>query len=112
MFDFNKKLYSIYAIFLIKLIMTKYTFENYKKELFSENPKLKEQYELELLNHFIWEEIKKIRIQKWLSQKDLASKIKSTQSVIARIESGRANISMKTLWKLSIWLGARIELVV
>ena len=91
--------------------MEKYTFEQYKEEAFIENSQLKELYELELFNHFIWEEIKKIRLQKWLSQKELALKISSTQSVIARIESGKANISMKTLWKLSAWLGARIELV-
>jgi transcriptional regulator with XRE-family HTH domain len=66
----------------------------------------------ELLNHFIWEEIRKIRIQKWLSQIDLALKIHSTQSVIARIESGKSNISMKTLWKLTSGLGVRISLVV
>lgn len=92
--------------------MWKYTFDQYKEETFEENPQLKELYEQELLNHFIWEEIKKIRLQKWISQKDLALKINSTQSVIARIESGKANISMKTLWRLSIWLWAKIALIV
>ncbi|EKE28367.1 MAG: hypothetical protein ACD_3C00067G0001 [uncultured bacterium (gcode 4)] len=91
--------------------MENYTFEEYKEESFNDNPQLKEIYEMELLNHFIWAEIRKIRIQKWLSQNDLAIKIHSTQSVIARIESGKANISMKTLWRLSAWLGARISFI-
>lgn len=88
-----------------------YTFEEYKNEVFIQEPHLKELYDQELLNAFIWNEVRKIRLKKWISQQDLAEKIHSTQSVIARIEGGKSNISMKTLWKLASGLGAKIELV-
>ena len=92
-------------------VKKEYTFEDYKKKAFTENPELKEMYDQEMLNFFIWSEIRKIRTKKWISQQDLASKIHTTHSVIARIASGKSNISMKTLWRLASWLGAKIELV-
>jgi hypothetical protein len=41
-----------------------YTFEDYKKEVFEKNPKIKELYENEWLKYIIAERIKKAREEK------------------------------------------------
>lgn len=54
-----------------------------------------------------------LRLKKGWTQKDLAKKIGTTQSVIARIENGGQNISVRTLTRLARALDAevRIELL-
>ena len=42
-----------------------------------------------------------------LSQKDLAQKLKTTQSVISRIENGKQNISLDMLQKIADALGKK-----
>lgn len=42
-----------------------------------------------------------------LSQKDLAHKLKTTQSVISRIENGKQNISLDMLQKIADALGKK-----
>lgn len=83
-----------------------YTFEDYKKEVFAKNPKIKELYENEWLKHIIAERIKKAREKKWLSQLELAKLANTTQSVIARIERWNQNLSITTLSKFLkiLWL--------
>lgn len=76
-----------------------YTFDDYKKEAFSKNPKTKELYEQYWLNYLIAERLKKAREKKWLSQLELAKLANTTQSVIARIEKWNQNLSLTTLSK-------------
>lgn len=76
-----------------------YTFEQYQKEVFERNPKIKELCEKEMLNYIIAERLKKAREKKWLSQLELAKLANTTQSVIARIERGNQNLSLTTLSK-------------
>ena len=76
-----------------------YTFEQYEKEVFERNPKIKELCEKEMLNYVIAERLKKAREQKWLSQLELAKLANTTQSVIARIEAWNQNLSITTLSK-------------
>lgn len=76
-----------------------YTFEQYQKEVFARNPKIKELCEKEMLNYIIAERLKKAREQKWLSQLELAKLANTTQSVIARIERWNQNLSLTTLSK-------------
>lgn len=52
--------------------------------------------------------IKAARVEKGLSQKDLAEAIGTSQPVIARIESGKQNISYEMMSKLSDNLGLRL----
>ena len=66
--------------------MQEYTHEQHKKEVFARNPYIKELYEKEVLRHQISQQLKDIRNKKRNSQFDLAKKIGTTQSVIARIE--------------------------
>ncbi|MBC7076499.1 MAG: helix-turn-helix transcriptional regulator [Syntrophomonadaceae bacterium] len=51
-----------------------------------------------------------LRLKRGLTQKQLAHKIGTSQSVIARIENGEQNISLKTLSKLAKALEAELEI--
>jgi len=53
--------------------------------------------------------IKTTRKQKGISQKLLAKKLKVSQQVISRIESGEENMSLNTLNKIANGLGARLS---
>ncbi len=90
--------------------MNFYTFEQHKKEVFEKNPKLKDLYIKEHLKYIISQEIKNIRNKRKYSQLELAKKAWTTQSVIARIESWNANISLTTLSKILMGLDAKIKL--
>jgi len=50
------------------------------------------------------------RIEKNISQRDLAKKINSTQAVISRIESMNANPSINTLKRIAKALDAKLEI--
>lgn len=90
--------------------MSEYTFEQHKKELFAKDPELKEMYEKQFLNELLSLQVRDIRTRKRMTQTELAKKAGTTQSVIARIESGQQNISMRTLQKLLVALGATIKI--
>jgi transcriptional regulator with XRE-family HTH domain len=45
-----------------------------------------------------------------LSQAQLARKMKTTQSAIARLESGKAHPSTRTLWKLAAATGTKLRI--
>ncbi len=87
-----------------------YTFDDYKKEVFAKNPKIKELYEEEWLKYSIAQRIKKAREQKWMSQLELAKLANTTQSVIARIERWNQNFSIITLSKFLKILGLELQL--
>mgnify|MGYP002080032702 CR=1 FL=1 len=87
-----------------------YTFEQDQAEMFARNPELKALYEKQFLNDVLSLQIRNLRTSKDLTQLELAKKAGTTQSVIARIESGGQNISMKTLQKLLFALGATLKL--
>lgn len=55
--------------------------------------------------------LKLLRKQRNLTQCQLADRLEVSQQLISRIESGRENISLLTLKKITDKLGARIELV-
>ena len=86
------------------------THEEFKEKVFARDPKIKELYEKEKLNYAISIQLKQLREKKRISQFELAKKTWMTQSVIARIESGNSNISMKTLWRMLSWLWASLKI--
>lgn len=49
------------------------------------------------------------RLKEGLSQRELAKKLDTTQSVIARLESGRANPTIKSLQKIAEALGMQLQ---
>ena len=59
---------------------------------------------------WIGERIKTLRKQRKLTQKMLAKRLNISQQMISRIESGRENISLLTLKKITAELGAEISI--
>jgi predicted transcriptional regulator len=51
-----------------------------------------------------------LRLRKGLTQRELARRIGTTQSVIARIESGGQNLSVRTLTKIASELDADVKI--
>jgi len=77
-----------------------YTFD----EVFGETlkkPENRRLYEEELARLELVGEIRRTRIKEGLTQKEVAEKAGLTQSVIARIESGRRSFSLSTLYRLA-----------
>jgi Predicted transcriptional regulator with C-terminal CBS domains len=54
--------------------------------------------------------LNKARTKAKLSQKELAERLHTTQSVISRMESGRANISLAKLQSYAEACGGRLEI--
>ena len=84
------------------------SFDSLKKEWLKDEKFGKVYYSKRPLRVFV-REIKSARLEKGLSQKDLAEAIGTSQGVIARIESGRQNISYEMMLRLSRALGLRMN---
>lgn len=84
-------------------------FDKFLKESLK-NPKVKAEYdrmqpEFEVINALI-----KARVKRGLTQEKLAKKVGTKQSVISRLETGRANPSLTFLKKLAQALNSRLEI--
>ncbi len=85
-------------------------FEKSKKELFKRDPELKKAYDaLELEFSIITQVIQK-RLDKGMTQKQLAEKIGTKQSAIARLEAGNTNPSIAFLEKVAKALGGTLRI--
>lgn len=80
-------------------------FEVWEKEALKD-PRLKAEYD-KLQPEFA---ILRARIEKGLTQRELARRISTTQSVISRLESGRANPSVNFLKKMAQALNTHLEI--
>ena len=78
-----------------------------KKELLKD-PEFKIEYEKMQPKFEVVAAIIEARIKEGLTQKALARKIKTKQSAIARVESGKANPSIGFLQKLAEALGKKL----
>ena len=88
-------------------MFTMKTWKSLKKELLR-NKKVAEEYKkLEPRYQFISQLIE-LRLKKGLTQEQLANKIKTKQSAIARLESGNSNPSMAFLEKITEAIGSRL----
>ena len=76
---------------------------NFEKHFRQEmkNKKFREAYEYERRKVFVAYEILKLREKRGFTQKQLAKKLKTTQSVVARIESGDQNLTIDYLNKIA-----------
>ena len=72
------------------------------------NPKIKAEYDKLEPEFAVIEAVLKARVQKGITQEQLAKKIGTKQSAIARIESGNANPSIGFLQKLADALGKKL----
>ncbi|MBI4990975.1 helix-turn-helix transcriptional regulator [Candidatus Gottesmanbacteria bacterium] len=84
-------------------------FAIWKKESLK-NPKIKAEYDKLQPEFALIQAMIDARIQKRVTQKELAKKIGTKQSVISRLESGRANPSVGFLKKLAAALNTRLEI--
>ena len=84
-------------------------FSIWKKEVLKD-PKLKAEYDRQQPEFAVIRAIIEARIKKGTTQEDLAEKMETKQSVISRLESGRANPSVGFLKKLANALNTRLEI--
>lgn len=81
--------------------------EDLQKELL--NPRFKKFFEEEQEKVQIAYEIALLRHAAKLTQKELAQKLKISQSAIARIESGEQNLTLDTLMKIGALFGKKLQ---
>ena len=77
----------------------------------SKSEAFKNSYNEELARLKLARSIKNIRLDKDLTQKDVALRTQMPQSVIARIESGNHSFSLGTLNRIAQAFGKELELV-
>src|SRR5207248_4749690 len=83
-------------------------FEKLKARLLA-NPKVKAEYEALAPEFEISAELLKARLRAGLSQADLAARMGTSQSAIARLESGQTLPSTKTLLRYAEATGSRFH---
>ncbi len=74
------------------------------------NPKIKAEYDKLQPEFAMIQAVMDARIKKGVTQEDLAKRIGTKQSVISRLESGRANPSVAFLKKLANALNSHLEI--
>lgn len=74
------------------------------------DPEIKKGYDALELEFSIIEQVIRKRLEKGLSQKQLAEKIGTKQSAIARLEGGNTNPSVAFLEKVSKALGSKLQI--
>lgn len=85
------------------------TWKEHRKQLMRD-PKVRQAY-LELQPEFaIVRKIIESRVKEGVTQKELAKRMKTKQSAISRLESGRANPSLDFLQRLAKALNTRLEI--
>ncbi len=85
--------------------------KDFKKELFAD-PEVKRGYDVLELEFSIISQVLQKRLEKGLTQKQLAEKVGTKQSAIARLESGKANPSVSFLAKVSKALGGKLQIYI
>ena len=83
-------------------------FETVKARLLA-NPKVKAEYEALAPEFEIASELLKARLRAGLSQAELATRMGTGQSTIARLESGESLPSAKTLLRFAAATGSRLR---
>ena len=84
-------------------------FEDVLKEAL-QDPEWKKGYDALELEYSIIEQVLRKRIEQKLSQKQLAERIGTKQSAIARLESGNSNPSIAFLEKVAKALGGKLQI--
>jgi ribosome-binding protein aMBF1 (putative translation factor) len=83
--------------------------EDLKKELLKD-PEFKKEYDALEVEYSIITQVIQKRLDKKMSQKQLAEKIGTKQSAIARLEGGNTNPSVAFLEKVSKALGSKLQI--
>ena len=85
-------------------------FEQFKREQFKKKPGLKKAYDALAPQYELAAQIIEARLKKGLSQTQLAKKMGTSQSAVARLESGGYNPSFNLLEKVAHATGARLKI--
>ena len=80
-----------------------------KKKLLK-NPEVRQQYDAMEEEFALAAAVAKARMRAGLSQEELASRMQTTQSTIARLESGRGRPSTRTLDRFAKATGHRLKI--
>ncbi|MFH1561240.1 MAG: helix-turn-helix transcriptional regulator [Patescibacteria group bacterium] len=83
--------------------------KTHKKQLLG-NPKFKKALEETRLEYDIARTVIRARIKNKLTQKELAKKLKTQQSVVSRIENAQTTASLSFLRRLASALGGSLEI--
>ncbi len=84
-------------------------YESVKKK-WEKDPKFLKEYELLKPEFDLAETLIRARLQSHLSQKEVAERMKTSQSTIARLESGQHNISLNTIRRYVQAIGRSIRI--
>lgn len=86
-----------------------YTFEDHlKKQL--KSPAFRVAWEESEVEYLLAKQLIEKRLQKKMSQRELAKKAKTTQAIISRIETMNANPSLNTLQRIATVLSAKLHI--
>lgn len=80
-------------------------------EEFLKDPAKKKAYDSLEVEFKIYNALVRARIEKKLTQKELAKKLGITQSNLARFESGRTNPTLSFLQKITSGLGLKLTII-
>ena len=86
------------------------TFKEYKKTALEGNPELRREYEALAPQYSIIEAVISARIEKQMTQAELAELANTKQSNISRFESGNYNPSVEFLQKIAGALDKQLEI--
>lgn len=80
------------------------------KALLLKDPEVRKAYDAQEEEFALMAAVAKARVRAGLSQAELAKRMKTTQSTIARLESGRGHPSTRTLTRLAKATGHRLKI--
>lgn len=86
------------------------TYKEYKKSALADNPDLRREYEALAPQYDIIDAVIAARIEKKLTQAELAERANTKQSNISRFESGNYNPSVEFLQKIAVALDKQLEI--
>lgn len=76
-----------------------------------ESKKNREVFDVEVARLRLIRQIRELRLSKKWTQRNFAMKVGMPQSVIARLETGRHNFSMSTLYQIAGAFGKKVVLI-
>ena len=86
------------------------TYKEYKETALAGNPELRKEYEALAPQYEIIESVIAARIEKQMTQAELAERADTKQSNISRFESGNYNPSVEFLQKIAGALNKQLEI--
>ena len=86
------------------------TYKEYKKVALADNPKLRKEYEALAPQYDVIDAVIAARLDKKMTQADLAERANTKQSNISRFESGNYNPSVDFLRKIATALDKQLEI--